>query len=202
VVFASSCAIYGEPERLPISEETPPQPLSPYALHKYVSELYIRSYVELYGLEAIILRYFNVYGPNQDPASTYAAVIPRFLQAVVKGEPPRVYGDGGQSRDFVYVRDVVEASLAAASASGDVWGERFNVGSGTPVTVLELLDTVVRVLGREEVCPEHEPPRPGDLRESVADVRRASERLGWHARTPLESGLSETARAFAGGGAS
>jgi UDP-glucose 4-epimerase len=197
VVFASSCAIYGETERLPISEETPPQPLSPYALHKYVSELYIRSYIELYGLDAVILRYFNVYGPNQDPASNYAAVIPRFLRAVAKGEPPRVYGDGAQSRDFVYVRDVVEACLAAARAPRHVSGEQFNVGRGVPVTILELLDTVVRVLGREGVYPKHEPARPGDLRQSVADVRRAGERLGWHARTPLEPGLAETARAFA-----
>ena len=197
VIFASSCAIYGEPERLPISEETPPRPLSPYALQKYVSEVYVSRYVELYGLEAVILRYFNVYGPNQDPASTYAAVIPRFLRAVAKGEPPSVYGDGAQSRDFVYVRDVVEANLAAARAPVGVSGERFNVGRGTPVTVLELLDAVARVLGREEASPEHQPPRPGDLRHSVADARRAAEQLGWHARTALELGLVETARALA-----
>jgi UDP-glucose 4-epimerase len=198
VVCASSCAIYGNPKQLPVSEDTPPHPLSPYAVQKYVAELYASRFAELYGLEAVSLRYFNVYGPDQDPASPYAAVIPRFLRAVSKGERPVIFGDGCQTRDFVYVRDVVAANLAAASAPAAVSGKVFNVARGHQVTLLELLDAVARSLGRDAVRAEHGPPRPGDVRDSVADVRRAERELDWRAETPLEEGLAQTALPWKG----
>jgi UDP-glucose 4-epimerase len=200
VVYASSCAIYGKAEQMPISEEMPARPASPYALQKYLGELYAERFVELYGLEVVSLRYFNVYGPRQSSVGGYAAVIPQFLEALAKGEPPNVHGDGGQSRDFVYVRDVVEATLSAAGAPANVSGRVFNVGCGKQVSILDLLDAVARAVGREEVRPEFAPSRPGDLRHSVADVRSSADFLGWRARTPLDAGLADTARFSCGQG--
>jgi UDP-glucose 4-epimerase len=199
VVYSSSCAVYGDSERLPASEDGPVSPLSPYALQKRIGELYAERFAGLYGLETVALRYFNVYGPGQDADSAYAAVIPRFLTAVSKGEPPRIHGDGRQSRDFVYVGDVVRANLAAAGAPSEVSGECFNVAGGTGITILDLLGAVGRALGHEGTEAEHVPPRQGDVRQSVADVGKARERLGWRATTSLEEGLGETARGLAGG---
>jgi UDP-glucose 4-epimerase len=199
VVYSSSCAVYGDSERLPASEDDPVSPLSPYALQKRIGELYAERFASLYGLETVALRYFNVYGPSQDADSAYAAVVPRFLTAVSKGEPPRIHGDGRQSRDFVYVGDVVRANLAAAGGPSEVSGECFNIAGGTGITILELLEAIGRALGLEGIEAEHAPPRPGDVRQSVADVGKARERIGWRATTPLEEGLGETARGLAGG---
>lgn len=198
VVLASSCSVYGDADRLPIVEDTPPAPLSPYALQKYVGELYAATFSGLYGLETVSLRYFNVYGPEQDPASPYAAVIPRFVTALLKGEPPRIFGDGEQTRDFVFVGDVVSANLAAAGAPSAVSGRCFNVATGEPLAISELARVVARILDRPAVPAEHAPARSGEVRHSVADVRRAGEWLGWRPQTPLEQGLAITAAALGG----
>ena len=198
VVYSSSCAVYGEAQTLPVGEDASVRPASPYAVQKYGGELYVDRYVDLFGLEAVSLRYFNVYGPGQDPSSTYAAVVPRFISALAKGEEPVVFGDGLQSRDFVFVGDVVEANLAAASVTLESAARVFNVASGSRVTVLELLAAVACALGREDVCPRHESARPGDLRDSVADTRRARAELDWCPRTTLAKGLAATVTALTG----
>ncbi len=195
VVYASSCAVYGDAAKPPIAETAPTLPVSPYALQKLVGELYLQRYHALYGLPGVGLRLFNVYGPGQDPRSPYAAVIPRFVSALVKGEIPILHGDGEQVRDFVFVRDVVLAFRAALGASGSVCGRIFNVGSGAGVSMRSLLDRIGRIVGCDEIRPDSGPPRPGDVRESVADVRAATDELGWRATTPLDRGLAEVADA-------
>jgi nucleoside-diphosphate-sugar epimerase len=176
----------------------PPRPLSPYALQKLVGEIYCRQYAALYRLETVSLRYFNVFGPRQNPDSAYAAVIPRFIRAALRGERPRIYGDGLQSRDFTFVADVVAANRAAAAAPASASGQVFNVARGGRVTLLELWAAVCAVVGREPLAPCFEPARPGDVRHSEADVSRARELLGWQACTDLRAGLRETTR-FLGG---
>jgi UDP-glucose 4-epimerase len=200
VVYASSCSVYGDTPKPPISEAAPAQPVSPYALQKRVGELYLQRFHELYGVPGVALRFFNVYGPDQDPRSPYAAVIPRFVSAVAKGETPVIFGDGAQVRDFVFVRDVSAACRNAAAAPEEASGQLFNVASGEGVSMLDLLERVCHTLGREDVRAEHGPPRAGDVRESVGDVRLAAERLGWRARTPLDRGLSEVADVLVGKG--
>jgi UDP-glucose 4-epimerase len=200
VVYASSCSVYGDTPKPPISEAGPAQPVSPYALQKRVGELYLQRFHELYGVPGVALRFFNVYGPDQDPRSPYAAVIPRFVSAVAKGETPVIFGDGAQVRDFVFVRDVSAACRNAAAAPEEASGQLFNVASGEGVSMLDLLARVCHTLGREDVRAEHGPPRAGDVRESVGDVRLAAERLGWRARTPLDRGLSEVADVLVGKG--
>jgi nucleoside-diphosphate-sugar epimerase len=201
VVYASSCSVYGDRPKPPISESAPAQPVSPYALQKRVGELYLQRFHELYAVPGVGLRFFNVYGPDQDPRSPYAAVIPRFVSAVAKGETPVVFGDGAQVRDFVFVRDVAAACRTAAAAPEQASGQLFNVASGEGVSMLDLLERVCRTLGREDVHADHGPPRAGDVRESVGDVRLTAERLGWRAMTPLDRGLSEVSDALVGKGA-
>ncbi|HEX9370841.1 MAG TPA: NAD-dependent epimerase/dehydratase family protein [Roseiflexaceae bacterium] len=190
VVQASSCAVYGDAARLPIDEDTPPEPLSPYAATKLAAEQAGRLYSRLYGLEAVALRFFNVYGPRQDPASPYAAVVPRFVAALRGGQQPTIYGDGGQSRDFVFVGDVVRALWVAATAPG-IAGEVFNVGRGEARSVLDLAHTIGALLG-VDVRPQFAPPRDGEVRHSRADVARFAERAGFRAATSLRAGLEAT----------
>ncbi len=197
VVYAASSSAYGDTETLPKREEMPPRPLSPYALQKLVGEIYCRQYAQLYRLQTVSLRYFNVFGPRQNPDSPYAAVIPRFIRAAQRGEPPRIFGDGLQSRDFTFVADVVAANRAAARAPAAGAGEVVNVARGGRVTLLELWSAVCAVVGREPLPPRFEPARPGDVRHSEADVSRARDLLGWQARTDLAEGLRETARFLA-----
>lgn len=192
VVIASSSAVYGDDETLPKVETLPPSPLSPYALQKLESELYAERYEALYGLETVALRYFNVYGPRQDPSSMYAGVIPRFSVALAEGHPPRIYGDGRQSRDFVFVEDVVAANLAAASVALPPEWAPINIGGGCSVTVLELVERMAKVLGIPRLQPVFEPARAGDVRHSRADVSRARQRLGWKPTTDLDAGLAVT----------
>lgn len=198
VVYASSCAIYGDSESLPLREELAPLPRSPYALHKLIGELYCQHFAQVYGLEAVALRYFNVFGPRQDPSSLYAAVVPRFVNAIVRGEAPRIYGDGHQSRDFVFVNDVVAATRAAASGSAEVVGEIFNVAGGAGVSVLELLDRVRQTAGRGPIEAVFEPARSGDIRHSHADIGKAERTLGWRPRRSLAEGLRATLAAITG----
>ena len=191
VVYASSSAVYGDSTRMPRKEGEEGLPLSPYALTKQVNEEYARLFRELYGLEAIGLRYFNVYGPRQDPHSQYAAVIPSFVSALLSGRPPVIFGTGEQSRDFTFAKDVVEANLLALEASPDACGKAFNVGMGGEYDLLELLDKLQYLLGTS-VDPRHDPMRPGDVMRSRADMSLAREMLGFEATYDLGKGLAES----------
>jgi nucleoside-diphosphate-sugar epimerase len=191
VVLASSSSVYGDDPELPKREGREGRPLSPYALTKLVNEKYGRMFFELYGLRTVSLRYFNVFGPRQDPASQYAAVIPLFITSVLNGKAPVIYGDGEQSRDFTYVANVVEANITAAECGAGA-GEVFNVACGESLTVNGLLAAVNRVLGAD-VRPRYEDPRPGDVRHSLADIARAREVLAYAPRVTFEEGLRRTA---------
>lgn len=191
VVVASSSSIYGGAATLPVAESAVPSPWSPYAVSKLAAERYALSFGRLYGIEAVALRYFNVYGPRQDSSSPYAAVVPRFLAAVAAGEPVPVHGDGRQSRDFTYVGDVVDANLLAAQAPAGT-GAVFNVAAGRSVTVGALAVAVGEALGRP-VERRRLPARPGEVRDSWADISRARSALGYEPRVSLEEGLQLTA---------
>lgn len=187
VVQMSSCAVYGNPEQLPIDETTPPDPLSPYAASKRAAEQYGVLYSQLYGIETVALRGFNIYGPRQDPHSPYSSVIPRFLAALSRGEPPIIFGDGLQSRDFVFVGDVVTALWTVATTDG-LGGEMFNIGSGADISILELAQTIGTFLG-QPITPHFEAARSGEARHSRADVSRLTERTGFRPQTSLREGL-------------
>jgi len=194
VVYASSSSVYGNQETLPLDEAMRPVPLSPYAVSKLAGEQYCRVFAALYGLETVSLRYFNVFGPRQDPVSRYAAVIPRFIAAALRGEPLEVHGDGKQTRDFTYVSNVVEANLRAATAQG-VSGAVFNVACGERHAVLDLVRALEEFLGRD-LPVTHTPPRPGDLRDTQADVTRARAALGLAPSVSFRDGLRRTLAAF------
>ena len=198
VVSASSSSVYGGCEIRPTPESAPTNPRSPYAVSKLAGEQYCRVFAELYGLETASLRYFNVYGPRQRPDSAYAAVIPRFIQALRLGEAPVVHGDGRQSRAFVYVADVVAANMAAMHAPPSACqGQAYNIAGTAPVDLLELIDVLGRILGVTP-HPAHVGPRPGDVRHSSADVAAARRALGYHPEVGLEEGLRRTVEWFAG----
>jgi nucleoside-diphosphate-sugar epimerase len=194
VVYASSSSVYGNSGTLPRVETQFPDPISPYAVTKLAGERYCVSFARVYGLETVTLRYFNVFGPNQDPTSQYAAVVPRFIAAVDAGEPVPIYGDGEQSRDFTYVDNVIEANVLAAEAR-EASGAVLNVATGQSRSVNALADTVGEVLGKP-VEREYLPPRAGDVRDSWADVAEAQRVLGWEARIALDEGLRLTADAL------
>lgn len=187
VVQMSSCAVYGNPEQLPIDETTPPDPLSPYAVSKRAAEQYGVLYSRLYGIETVALRGFNIYGPRQDPHSPYSSVIPRFLAALSRGEPPVIFGDGLQSRDFVFVGDVVSALWAVATTDG-LGGEVLNIGSGKELSIRDLAQTIGTFLG-QPIAPRFEAARSGEARHSRADVSRLAERTGFRPQTSLREGL-------------
>jgi nucleoside-diphosphate-sugar epimerase len=194
LVFAASSSAYGDAPTLPKVETMPANPLSPYALQKYVGEVYCSLYTRLYGFETVALRYFNVYGPRQDPQGEYAAVIPRFVTACLGNESPRIYGDGEQTRDFTFVSDAVQANLLAADApraSGTV----MNVGGGRRISLNQLLRDIVELTGANTEA-RHDPPRAGDVRDSLADLGRAGELLGYTPRVPLRKGLVSTTDYF------
>src|SRR4051812_9573900 len=197
VVFASSSSIYGAVAELPKRESLTPLPISPYAVSKLAAEHYCRSFFEVFGLETVALRYFNVFGPRQDAESVYAAVIPRFIQAYREGTPPVIFGDGEQSRDFTYVDNVAEANLAALGKAG-VGGRVYNVACGARVTLKELAMSIRRETGAT-VAPVHSPPTPGDVRHSVADVSRARRELGYEPVVTLDEGLRRTVEHSANG---
>jgi nucleoside-diphosphate-sugar epimerase len=190
VVFASSSSAYGDTPVLPKVETMPPCPLSPYALQKYAGERYCQLFHRLYGLETVALRYFNVYGPRQNPKSEYAAVIPRFATACLAGESPLVFGDGEQTRDFTFVGDAVAANLLAADAPRAP-GEVTNVAGGRRVSLNELLREI-RALTGARVEARYQPARPGDVRDSLADLSRARELLGYEPQVDLRTGLART----------
>lgn len=190
VVYASSSSVYGDPPTLPKREDMAPQPKSPYAVSKLAAEHYCKVFTEVYGLETVSLRYFNVFGPRQDPTSQYSAVIPLFVKAILAGEPPVVYGDGLQSRDFTYVSNNVEASLLAATAPG-IAGQVFNIACGKRYTLLQLIAMLNAILDTH-IETVFAPPRQGDVKHSLADIRLAQERMGYTVDVNFEAGLEKT----------
>jgi nucleoside-diphosphate-sugar epimerase len=190
VVYGASSSAYGNTEVLPKTEDMAALPLSPYAVNKFAGELYCRVFHQVYGLETVSLRYFNVFGPRQDPMSQYSAVIPKFIGAALAGRPPVIFGDGEQSRDFTYVENVVEANLLACRAAG-ASGETINIACGTRVTLNELAGMIGRIVGTD-VTPTYQPQRTGDVRHSLADIRKAERLLGYRPRIGLEEGLRRT----------
>jgi UDP-glucose 4-epimerase len=190
VVFASSCAVYGDDRRLPKQEDMDPKPQSPYAVQKLAVEYYARVFHDLYGLETAVLRYFNVYGPRQNPSSPYSGVISIFLTKALHHEPAVIYGDGNQSRDFIYVQDVVRANLLAAAAKG-AGGQVMNIGSGSSVVINQLWKAVCALSG-QNLEPEYAPQRPGDIVESVAGIASAKTLIGFEPEISFEKGLEST----------
>ena len=191
VVYAASSSAYGDTPELPKRESMPPNPKSPYALQKLAGEHYMRIFCEIYGLETVSLRYFNVFGPKQDPASMYAAVVPRFITAILAGDSPVVYGDGRQTRDFTYVDNVVRANILACQAPKAACGKTINVACGERVSLLDILEILYDLASRR-VPPRFEPARPGDVRDSLADVSRAEELLGYRPSVSFREGLLRT----------
>lgn len=190
VMYASSSSVYGANPALPKSEDMTPLPISPYAVGKLAGEGYCRAFGEVYGLETVAIRYFNVFGPRQDPRSQYAAVVPNFIASLLHGERPTIDGDGEQSRDFTYVENVVEANVLSASAP-DAAGRVYNVACGESVTLNELFAQLSDLLG-SDVAPIYSDPRPGDVRHSLADISAARHDLGYEPAVLLREGLSRT----------
>ena len=197
VVYAASSSAYGDTAELPKHEGMVPRPRSPYAAAKLAGEQYCRAFAASYGLETVALRYFNIFGPRQDPASEYAAVIPRFVRAAMRGERPVIYGDGEQTRDFTYIGNAVSANLLACSAPLEASGEVFNIGCGANISVNELWRRIAGLLAAD-VEPEYEPARAGDVRDSLASLERARRVLGYAPVVELEDGLRATVEYFAG----
>jgi UDP-glucose 4-epimerase len=194
VVYAASSSAYGESPELPKREDQLPQTLSPYAAAKLASEMYCEAFAACFDIETVRLRYFNVFGPRQDPSSPYSAVIPLFIEAVLQDRRPIIFGDGRQSRDFVFVEDVVQANLLAATTPG-ISGRVYNVATGQATSLLELLNSIGELTGKT-VDPDFQPPRTGDVRESWADISRARQELGFTPQIDLTTGLRRTIEAL------
>jgi len=191
VVYASSSSVYGDNPQLPKREDMRPSPISPYAAAKLAGEHYCRAFFCVHGLETVVLRYFNVFGPRQDPQSQYAAAIPKFITALLAGESPTIYGDGEQSRDFTFVDNVVQANLRALVAP-DAPGRVFNIACHRAMTLNQVLAVLQDILG-VRVMPQHAPARPGDVRHSLADISLARDLLGYEPTITVEEGLRRTA---------
>ncbi len=191
VVYASSSSVYGDTPSLPQKEDMVPNPQSTYAVTKLAAEYYCQVFQQVYNLNTVCLRYFNVYGPKQDPHSQYAAVIPRFISRTLQGKPPIIFGDGKQTRDFTFIEDAVAAAILVAES--DATGI-FNVGAGNRVTVNELTDLVLKLTGKD-LEPTHQKPRPGDIRHSLADISKVKQ-IGYNPRYSLEEGLRETIKGW------
>jgi nucleoside-diphosphate-sugar epimerase len=197
VVFSSSTSVYGSSATRPTREDCPPDPISPYGVAKLAAERYCISFSRVYEpLETVVLRYFNVFGPGQNPNSQYAAVVPLFMRAIAAGEPVTIYGDGEQSRDFSYVGNVVEATMSAGTAAG-ASGRAFNIAGGSPASVNHVADLLGEIIGKP-VVKTFEPRRAGDIRDSWADLTAAREVLGYVPSVSLEDGLRRTVEAFLG----
>nr|HID57762.1 SDR family oxidoreductase [Desulfobacterales bacterium] len=194
IIFASSSSVYGDSPVVPKVETITPVPRSPYAVQKLASEHYMRIFYELYGLETVSLRYFNVFGPRQDPHSEYAAVIPRFIRAILSGDPPTIFGDGEQSRDFTYVDNVVQGNLLAVEALGAP-GKVINLACGTRLTVNRLLGILKKIMG-SDIEPIYTEPRAGDVRHSHADISLARDILNYSPEVHIEEGLRRTVEYF------
>ena len=186
-VYTSSCAVYGNPVKLPIDENHPTNPLSPYAASKLSAENYCKAYSNNYGLKVLILRLFNVYGPRQ--TKSYAGVISEFIKRVMDDKPPVIFGDGKQTRDFIYVEDVVEYLTKALDYEPEDKFDVFNVGTGKPVTINQLADLVLKIIGKENLKPVYEKPKEGEIKHSVADIVKAVNHLNYVPQYTLEEGL-------------
>ena len=192
VVYASSSSVYGDTPTLPKIEDMIPNPLSPYAVNKLAGEYYCRVFHEIYGLNTVCLRYFNVYGPRQDPNSSYAAVIPLFINNALAGKSPIIFGDGEQSRDFTFVKDVAQANiLAVESKTTGI----FNIGGSKRVTINQLAHLIIKFVGKGAVKPIYKDRRPGDIAHSLADISKARA-FGYHPKYSLDDGLKETLSTF------
>jgi len=195
LVFTSSSAVYGDSPTLPKREDMTPTPISPYGLHKLIGEQYCALFTRAYGLQTVSLRYFNVYGPRQDPQSEYAAAIPKFITSLLAGRPPTIFGDGEQTRDFTYVANVVDGNLAAAAAAPEAVGQTFNIAGGRRISVNELINTLNNILGTQ-ITPTYASPRPGDVLHSLADITKAHRLLDGTPRVELAEGLRRTVEWF------
>jgi nucleoside-diphosphate-sugar epimerase len=195
VVYASSSSVYGDSPALPKSEDFSPAPLSPYAASKLAGEYYCRVFSQVYGLETVSLRYFNVFGPRQDPLSLYAAVIPIFISAALTKKPLVVYGDGEQTRDFSFVANVVQANLLACEAE-DIAGETLNIGGGTQTSLNQLIKELQAIVNTD-LDVEYADPRPGDVKHSLASVEKAKKLMGYGCAVPFGEGLRRTVEWFA-----
>lgn len=191
VIYAASSSAYGDQPTLPKIENMAPDPLSPYAVAKLVGEYYCQVFSRVYGLETVSLRYFNVFGPRQDPGSQYSGVVSRFISALSSGERPVIFGDGGQSRDFTYIDNVVSANLKAATVSGGV-GKVINVATGDRITLNQLLSELKELIGKPEVEVDFRESRVGDVRHSLADITLARDLLGYEPTVGLREGLKRT----------
>ncbi|MGB8522448.1 MAG: SDR family oxidoreductase [Candidatus Acidiferrales bacterium] len=189
-VYAASSSAYGETPTLPKTEAMQPNPISPYGITKYVGELYAQVFGRVYGLENVCVRYFNVFGPRQDPTSQYSGVLSRFMLAVIEGQPPVVYGDGEQSRDFTFIENIVDETLRACEAKG-ASGMVFNGGTGARITLNQVLKLLEKVTGKK-IQAKYDPPRSGDIRDSQAEVSLARKVLGYEPRVHFEEGLQRT----------
>jgi nucleoside-diphosphate-sugar epimerase len=191
LVYAASSSAYGDQPTLPKVETMLPEPLSPYAVAKLVGEHYCQVFTRVYGLETVSLRYFNVFGPRQDPSSQYSGVISRFISALLGGDQPVIYGDGEQSRDFTYIQNVVDANLKAAE-SAKAAGQVINIANGERITLNQLLNELKSLTGKPDVVADYKPTRPGDVKHSLADITRARELLSFEPRVDLRTGLKLT----------
>ena len=191
IVYAASSSAYGDQPTLPKVETMLPEPLSPYAVAKLVGEYYCQVFTRVYGLETVSLRYFNVFGPRQDPSSQYSGVISRFISALLGGETPVIYGDGEQSRDFTYIGNVVEANLKAAESAKAV-GHVINIANGERISLNQLLSELQELTGKTNVTADYQPTRAGDVKHSLADISRAQDLLGYEPKIDLRQGLSLT----------
>jgi UDP-glucose 4-epimerase len=197
VVYASSSSIYGDADVLPVPETTPTNPISPYGAAKLAGEKYLTAFHGAYGMATVALRYFNVFGPRQDPTSEYAAVVPKFVTATLAGQQARIFGDGEQSRDFTFVGDVVEANIVASEAPSEAWGRAFNVAYNDRHSVNELLAGIQALVPGDHPAASHEPERQGEIKHSQADVTLAHEVLGYRPRYSFDEGLKLTVDWFA-----
>ncbi len=186
-IYASSCAVYGEADRLPINEDCPTNPISPYAVSKLAAENYCKVFHENYGLNTLCLRYFNVYGPRQ-ARNSYSGVITQFINRLKQGKPPIIYGDGEQTRDFVHVKDIVEANMLALNCQHG-FGEVINVGTGKSTTINELANLLMEFFGQAHLKPVYRPPREGDIRDSYADIGKAEKMLGYKSMIMMKEGI-------------
>lgn len=192
VIYASSSSVYGDTPTLPKREDMKPNPKSPYAVSKLAGEYYCRVFSEVYGLKTVCLRYFNVYGPKQDPYSEYSAVVPRFICRIIKGKPPIIFGDGNQTRDFTFVEDVVKANILAMKKNVE---GIFNIATGKRVSIKNLAEMIMEIVGAK-LKPIYDKPRPGDIRHSLADISLTMKKLGYKPEYDLRKGLEVTIRWF------
>jgi UDP-glucose 4-epimerase len=190
IVFASSSSVYGQSPVLPQHEGLPLAPISPYGATKAIGEIYFRAFYQTYGTQSVCLRYYNVFGPRQDPTSQYAAAIPLFVSALLRNQSPRIFDDGEQSRGFTYIENVMQANWLAANAK-ETGGEAINISTKNAVTVNTVVNTIRKLMDKENIKPVYAPPRPGDIKHSLADVTRAKELLGYEPFVSFEQGIKK-----------